>query len=48
MKFLEANTRSEILIVYKILPFGKHNVQRVVHIPGSIDKDLAEMGAPLT
>ena len=48
MKLIQANTRSEIVIVYKLLPFGKHKVQGVVHIPDSIDIDPAEMGASLT
>ena len=48
MKFLQVNTRSEIVMVYKLPPVGKHKVQGVVHIPDSIDIDLAEMGAPLT
>ena len=43
-----ANTRSEIVIVYKLLPLGEHKVQGVILIPESIDIDLAEIGAPLT
>ena len=40
-----ANTRSEIVIVYKLLPLGEHKVQGVILIPESIDIDLAEIGA---
>ena len=43
-----ANTRSEIVIVYKLLPLGEHKVQGVVLIPESVDIDLVEMGVPPT
>lgn len=42
-----ANARSEIVIMYKLLPFGEHKVQGVALIPESININLAEMGAPL-
>ena len=44
----KANTRSEIVIMYKLLPLGEQKVQGVVLIPESIDIDLAKMGTPLT
>ena len=42
-----ANTRSGIVLVYKLLPLGEHKAQGVILIPESIDIDLAEIG-PLT
>ena len=36
-----ANTRSEIVIMYKLLPLLEQKVQGVVLIPESIDIDLA-------
>ena len=35
-----ANTRSEIVIMYKLLPLGEQKVQGVVLIRESIDIDL--------
>ena len=43
-----ANTKSEIVIMYKLLPLGEQKVQGVALIPESIDTYLTKLGTPLT